>query len=270
MSFSVKLDENVSPSKSPQLEGTLQTPTRAITQILQRNRNLANIGRQRIKTAFLLSSPARRGHQYQMSNIFQTAATSLGASNLESTPCQAACDNHTTCDVEKHDMNPSEILGTIRYPSLPRILALSPPLSKSQLLGSANSTETIRPLPFLKQLGRPGLLRFVDEESGAGIDNPDTPSSSATSASWTGDSQFFVKETLETTTLERHCTIFSWLDLLPTTPDGHYAVEDEPVRTLSPHVTMKRGSTLHERGEKEIRKRCTSFDDDDIFSKAVR
>jgi len=202
-------------------------------------------------------------------------------------------------DVELHDVNNPESLDTVKCPALPRVPDFSSPLiarSKPFALdltpennnntpfrsprnfkdadSNPQSIETIKPQQsYLHQLGRPAGPKFEREDSGISMEYPNSSNSSTSSASWTGDSQFFIpKKTREIPTHERQCSVSKWLDLLPATPEEHSEVEDanEEVGTLSPSVEVGRGPMRRRKREWEKKERCASFDDDDIFSAVVR
>jgi hypothetical protein len=290
MSLSPQSDENRSPTKSPHFSVISQTPIKGSPLSHLRSVTPANVGRRRVQMASLLSSPARRSHHHQMSSIFQKAAISLSAPRLVNNPGHIAGKDEITSGNDFNDVNSPESLNTISYPGLPSSPALSSHIvSKSKVLIPArvplspfhstrnrgddqipHSIETIKQQPFLQKLGRPGAPKFEQKDNYVSIEYPESSSSSTSSASWTGDSQFFIPKTREVPIHERQCSVLKWLDLLPTTPEEHSEVEGEEVGTLSPSVEVERGSMRRRRREWEKRDRCASFDDDDIFSIPLR
>jgi hypothetical protein len=290
MSLSAQTDENRSPARSPPYIDITQTPTRASTLSMLRSVTPANVGRRRMQMASLLSSPARRGHQQQISNIFRNAATSLDATKIISAPRRIIQEDESSSNTDMNNMTEPENAAAVNYPALPKSPDHSPPfIANSKLLVSArapvrlshsprhrrdngfpHSVETVKQQRFLQKLGRPDALKFKRKESSLSVDHSASSSSSTSSASWTGDSQFYVKKLPVVPTNEQQGIVSKWLDLLPATPEEHTEAQNEEVETLSPDVEIERGSMRRRlRGWTE-RERCVSLDDDDIFSAVLR
>jgi hypothetical protein len=266
----------------------LDTPIKATLPSLLRTVTPANIGRRRRYSASLFSSPARHSHQHQMSAIFQNAATSLSTRRLDFSPRSTVNEETIGSTIGTDGAGNLERLDVLNYPALPRIQDSSSPLTRFRPLIPARtpatslnspenrkdakpqSTQTIKALPFLLQLGRPGATKLGRNDSGISIDYVGSSSSSTSSASWTGDSQFFIKKPREGPTHERQCSVSKWLDLLPEKPDEHLEAGFEDIVPLSPSVEVERGSKRRRRRERKARARCVSLNDDDIFSAVLR
>jgi hypothetical protein len=286
MSLPARSEQNLSPTKTP--HNPRSTDILRTLPIL-RSVTPANIGRRRKYSSSLLSTPARHSHQHQMSAIFHKAATSLSARKLDFGPRSVIEEDETSSTIDTTVANDVENLEVVKYPVLPRILDYSSPPNKSKRLtpartprisirspenrkdtGGLHSTETIKTQPFLHKLGRPGATKFERENSNVLLDYPGCSSSSTSSDSWTGDSQFFTKKTRGGPTHERQCSVSKWLDLLPGISDEHFEADDEDVWPLSPSVEVERGSMRRRRRETEARGRHVSLNDDNIFSALLR
>jgi hypothetical protein len=293
MNASAQHDENQSPSQSPRFSDVSRASTKASPLAHLRSVTPANIGRRRLQMASLLSSPARRTHQQRMSSIFKAAATSLSDTKLNLSPRVKVREDDITSNIDMNAVNSPERLEAVNYPTLPRSLSPSLPLianfdrsipdctprnhknpfcspKNSEDVAGPYSIETIKAQPFLQRLGRPKAPNFKRMDSIVPMDNTDSSSSSTLSASWTGDSQFFIQQTRDVPTNERQFSVSEWLDHLPTTPEEHSEVDDEHIYPLSPSVEVERGSMRRRCREWEKSESCASFDDDDIFSTLLR
>lgn len=130
------------------------------------------------------------------------------------------------------------------------------------------STETIKPNHLQRALARPSQPQIVPMNEIESMQMPRTIYSTS-SASWTGDSEYFKPRVLPLE--QRKSSIPEWLEHLPAEPDDF---ENDPAEqgisddasSLSPHVEIVRGSMRRRVRRREVRKRCPSYNDEDIFN----
>ncbi|QDS73067.1 hypothetical protein FKW77_009790 [Venturia effusa] len=284
----------------------------------------ANIGKRRALAGPLLSSPARQGHGKRMAEIYSNARAKLddmsdtSASprlsqstrlsttdsyelNYPALPLKPSApfnlqDDPLVCKPEKNSELIFPVLNwmhnsafgppsrgrrrsrdaenhSLRTPS-PRYCPLRP-LRRKALY----STETLKPERYYADLGRPAEPPRSDTAI------PEVSSETeGSSASWTGDSEFYYPKPQPLPQQQRQCSVSEWLERLPEKLDrlGHMDTatdsekaqekaeadeqEDEhPMSPLSPYVELQRGTIRRRRVEKQVRQRCASYDDDDIF-----
>ncbi|KAF2436693.1 hypothetical protein EJ08DRAFT_655660 [Tothia fuscella] len=260
--------------------------------------NTANVGRKRMYSpSTLFSSPARAGHTSRMASIFRNAATSIKGSPTRAMRQEASADSEATlvtapCESEIGEKKYGEVL----YPKLGSDTNMSPLpceensfsvvpktgtpdkspfyLSPGPQPGvEPHSVETIRPSPQYKDLGRPGPLHFrvdsaIEDEEGSA--NLEEDGSSTSSASWTGDSQFFHRSPPKREVLPVHvreCSVTRWLDRLPSEMPlpASESDSDEPLAPLSPSVELSRGSMRRRQREWDRLERGERDDDADSF-----
>lgn len=95
---------------------------------------------------------------------------------------------------------------------------------------------------------------------------------SSSSASWTGDSQFYIPQhrMLVLPPQERKSSVPDWLEQLPAKPDEFEQedeYDDEEIAPLSPDVEIERGSMRTKLKKRNVLKRCLSFDEAKMFAK---
>jgi hypothetical protein len=230
-----------------------------------------------------------------MASIFQNAAGSLNASPTRAMRQESSTESDSTL-VPSYE-NGDETYPEVEYPKLlstmgspsPRkagsnpLIAtpsnrlshcLSPKLQGLFEEPAPQSAETVKPQMRYKALGRPGPLQYTRNDSaisgdqGEGKSATSSDTSSTSSASWTGDSQFFrriVPERLASPIREPDCAVSSWLERLPIDFRKSPESEEEPLEPLSPSVELGRGSMRRKQREWERKERGEEFDDADSF-----
>jgi hypothetical protein len=96
---------------------------------------------------------------------------------------------------------------------------------------------------------------------------------SSSSASWTGDSQFYMPQhkILPLPTQERKSSVPEWLEQLPVEPEEFEKAEESSdddekgLVPLSPHVRLERGSMRRNLRDKGTRKRCQKFGEESVI-----
>lgn len=141
------------------------------------------------------------------------------------------------------------------------------------------SVETLKPERYYASLGRPA----EPPQSDTALSEVSSESEGS-SASWTGDSEFYYPKPQPLPQQQRQCSVSKWLEQLPekleklgyvdSATDSEEAPEEEEEKTeedelamspLSPHVELQRGTVRRRRVEKQVRQRCASYNDEDIF-----
>lgn len=139
------------------------------------------------------------------------------------------------------------------------------------------SAETLKPERYYASLGRPA----EPPQSDTALSEVSSESEGS-SASWTGDSEFYYPKPQPLPQQQRQCSVSKWLEQLPEkleklgyvdsateseeTPEEEKTEEDEiAMSPLSPHVELQRGTVRRRRAERQVRQRCASYDDEDIF-----
>lgn len=137
------------------------------------------------------------------------------------------------------------------------------------------SAETLKPERYYARLGRPAEAPQSDTAK-----SEVSSKSGGSSTSWTGDSDFYYSKPQPLPQQQRQCSVSEWLEQLPDKleklghgiegEDGEGEGEDEdqsepPMSPLSPNVELERGTIRRRRIERKVRKRCPSYNDEDIF-----
>jgi hypothetical protein len=128
------------------------------------------------------------------------------------------------------------------------------------------SAETLKPDRYYASLGRPAEAPPSD----TALSNCSSEHTSST-ASWTGDLEFYYPKPQPVSQQQRQCSVSDWLERLPEKMEklgegNEDSDEDEtPMSPLSPNVELERGTLRRRRIERQVRKRCVSYDDEDIF-----
>lgn len=261
---------------------------------------LANSARRRVHAPTLLGSPARRGYSPRMAEIFDTARISIRGISTPPTRLPATSAERPTPlfhprPVNQPNVNPilhvqsAEVEdGVPLYPLLPLEDTPSPArpdfMLPSPVLGVRNGRQTC--LSSLVNLQEYGHERHSERLSPSpnskkhsffqkpvqiaqaqivAMDEIETAQLkrdlSDSSASWTGDSQFYIPQhrTLPLPLQERRTSVPEWLEQLPVEPDEFEKDEqDENVPVaLSPHVELERGS-MRGKVRRQTRKRLIS------------
>lgn len=281
----------------------------------------ANIGKRRALAGPLLSSPARKGHGTRMAEIYSKAREQLESTSevsasprryqstrpsttesdevqypalpLISGPPRKLENDTPTCRAQKNSDLVFPVLSwthdsAIGSPQRGRRLSrdtenhsLRTPPPRLYPLRQIRrdvpcSTATFKPERYYASLGRPAEPAQSDTAL-----SEVSPESEGSSASWTGDSEFYYPKPQPLPQQLRQCSVSEWLERLPeklglgdSGTDSEKAPEEEEeepaadegvMAPLSPHVELQRGTIRRRRVEMQIRQRCASYDDEDIF-----
>lgn len=271
----------------------------------------ANSARRRLYGPTLLGSPARRGHSPRMADIFGDAKNNLAS---KSVPAMKAASPQSmlrqlpfrprpvsainSCDVQMNTVLLPELAeGVPLYPKLPfdQDSVVSKPGSSPEAPGIENGNygmqssrvyPRLSPAPLSRQdsyFSRPPQISHAQIVPMSSIHTPtnevDDELSSSSSASWTGDSQFFMPRQRRVLPLaqmqeqERKSSVPDWLECLPAEPEEFEKAEDaddereEEVVPLSPAVEIERGSMRRKmRGSAERKRRRSCSDEDEGVS----
>ncbi|TLD24713.1 hypothetical protein E2P81_ATG12049 [Venturia nashicola] len=277
----------------------------------------ANIGKRRALAASLLSSPARKGHGTRMAEMYSNARAQLdstGEASASPRRYQSTRTSTMESDEVKYPALPSKVdlsrendtltdrnkeSSELVFPVLSWAYdsAIGSPQRGRRLSREAEnhslrtppprlylprplrrhvpySAETLKPERYYASLGRPAeplqsdtALSEVSSES------------EGSSASWTGDSEFYYPKPQPLPQQLRQCSVTEWLERLPEKLEPATDTEKAPrkeeedeeekdeltMSPMSPHVELQRGTIRRRRMEKQVRQRCASYDDEDIF-----
>lgn len=273
----------------------------------------ANIGKRRALESPLLSSPARKGHGTRMAEIYSRARAQLDSmSNVSASPRRHQSTRPSTAGAESDEVKCSALPLKVGPPREKDTLIHNDKESSELVLSILNwthdgaigssqrgrrlsreaenhglrtppprlhplrpirrhvpySAETLKPERYYASLGRPGEpLQSNSAMSEASSE------SEGSSASWTGDSEFYYPKPQPLPLQLRQCSVSEWLERLPDKLDSATDTEKAPeeeeaelaMSALSPHVELQRGTIRRRRVETQVRQRCASYDDEDIF-----
>ncbi|KAE9971175.1 hypothetical protein BLS_004602 [Venturia inaequalis] len=277
----------------------------------------ANIGKRRALAGPLLSSPARKGHGTRMAEMYSNARAHLDSlSDVSASPrrYQPTQPSTTKSDEIKYPTLPVDA-GPPR--NLENETATHKPKESSELdlpvwihdsaIGSPHrgrrlsrdaenhsvktpplrlnprpirrdvpySAETLKPKRYYASLGRPVEPPQSDTALSEALSG-----SEGSSASWTGDSEFYYPKPQPLPQQLRQCSVSEWLERLPEKLDSatdtgevpeEEAEDDEDelaIPPLSPYVELQRGTVRRRRRvARQVRQRCASYDDEDIFGR---
>jgi hypothetical protein len=281
------------------------------SQLLFKGSVSANIGKRRALAGPILSSPARQGHRSRMAEIFSKARAQLDSmSDVSASPRRSALSAQPSITEPGEVKYPTLrlLLGPphsldlpaatsqakesheLVFPGLMSTLDSGTDFSRKWCRGLAKETDTHRTSPprfypqrRLRRDAPDSAETLKPERYYASLGLPaEAPQSdtalseyssehTSSSASWTGDSEFYYPKPQPLPQQQRQCSVSEWLDRLPEKLErlGEGTEDDEedeaPMSPLSPHVELERGSRRRRRIEKQVRKRCVSYDDEDIF-----
>ena len=261
---------------------------------------VANSGKRRAYGPSLLSSPARCGHSPKMANIFHAARATLvtkavsrpfiprtNGPHVHNGEDQANQEGEVSCPIAPEI--PSKPASTMQFrekadpfvfaatlespvgnlafndsrPLLKSVVEIQSPIPQAYI-ELPQSVETIKPNTFKRMPNRPSQPMLVSMNEIDSIQSAPCFYSSS-SASWTGDSEFYHPKQRVIPLDQRKSNVPDWLAKLPAEPEGYERDGEDTFPPLSPGVQVERGSMRRRYREREVRQRCASYNDDDIF-----
>ncbi|KIW07660.1 uncharacterized protein PV09_01600 [Verruconis gallopava] len=279
-----------------------QTPHRSLAGALTGTHVAqANSAKRRLYGPTLLQSPPRRGHSSRMGDVFSDAKASISVPTTSRVPrasdsiplplCPRPASAFNKEGWQAHQTGRSDV-GADLYPVLPQddAFPVSKPGTKTPMPipGLENGRQTFQTTRFYRQVQEahsrypgsrlspaPGVPQHsyfngppkIASAQIVAMHDIETMRKqeelSSSSASWTGDSEFYVppQRAFVLPSQERKSSIPEWLERLPAEPEEFETEElsgEDEIVPLSPHVEIERGSMRKRmRGNEGRIRRCS-------------